>query len=140
VEGFWEDAGEPAALLVANRYYLDRSVGQINVALGSNCEVTGAVCVGPGTRITNTALHGPCLIGSNCRLDGSTIGPYAAIGDGCDVRGSCVEDSIIQQKCQITGMALQHSVLGEKVQIEGGRGLDCPLHMVLGDMAQIRML
>jgi len=140
VEGFWEDAGEPSALLVANRYYLDRSVGQINVSLGPNCEVTGAVYVGPGTRIINTALHGPCLIGSNCRIDGCTIGPYASIADGCDIEGSRVEDSIIQPKCQIAGTALQHSVLGEKVHIGGGRGLDCPLHMVLGDMAQIRML
>jgi glucose-1-phosphate thymidylyltransferase len=140
VEGFWEDAGEPSALLVANRYYLDRSVEQIDVSLGSNCQVTGAVHVESGTRITNTALQGPCLIGSNCHLDGCTIGPYASIGDGCDIRGSRIEDSIIQQKCQITGTALQHSVLGEKVQIGGGEGLACPLHMVLGDMAQIRML
>ena len=93
-----------------------------------------------GTRITNSRLEGPCLIGSNCRVDNCVIGPYAAIGDGCDITDSRVEDSIIQQKCQITGVALQHSVLGERVQIGGGETPERPLHMVLGDMAQIRML
>jgi glucose-1-phosphate thymidylyltransferase len=140
VEGFWEDAGEPAALLVANRFYLDRNVTTSNVTLGAGCEVTGPVHAGPGTRITNSSLRGPCLIGANCRLEGCTIGSYADIADGCDISGSHIEDSIIQPKCQITHVALQHSVLGEKVQVGGGEGLEFPLHMILGDLAQIRVL
>ncbi|MCE5237561.1 glucose-1-phosphate thymidylyltransferase [bacterium] len=140
VAGFWEDAGEPAALLVANRFYLDRTVTETRVPLRNGCTLSGPASVGPGTRITNSRLEGPCLIGSNCHVDNCVIGPYAAIGDGCDIKDSRVEDSIIQQKCQITGVALQHSVLGERVQIGGGETPERPLHMVLGDMAQIRML
>lgn len=139
VSGFWEDAGEPAALLVANRRYLDAGVGAIEVILGGNCAVEGPVCVGKGTRITDSRLLGPCLIGRNCVIDHATIGPYASIGDGCDIRRSMIEDSIIQADCRISQVALQRSVLGEKVEISGRNGQDSPLHMILGDMAQIRM-
>ena len=140
VEGFWEDAGEPDALLVANRRYLDTRLQQIAESMRAEYDVQSRVCVGKGTRIINSELKGPCLIGRNCVIENSSIGPYASLGDGCAIQGSRIEDTVIQDDCRIQGLALQRSVLGEKVQISGGGNLDTPLHMILGDMAQIRMV
>jgi len=139
VEGFWEDAGEPETLLVANRLYLDLLAPCIHGSVSADCQVEGHACVGPGTRLTNSRLLGPCLIGRNCVVENAIIGPYASIGDGCEITGSHIEDSVIQHNCRISQVALQHSVLGEQVQISGREPLGNPLHMILGDMAQIRM-
>ncbi|MEN6545499.1 MAG: glucose-1-phosphate thymidylyltransferase [Armatimonadia bacterium] len=141
MQGFWEDAGEPRSLLVANRRYLDRLEHLIQGKLGSECTIEGTACIGKGTRITGSKLRGPCLIGRNCVIERSTIGPYASIGDGCVITDSHIEDSVIQDDCQISQLpaGLKGSVLGEKVQITGGAPMTGPLTMILGDMAQIRM-
>ena len=139
VEGFWEDAGEPDTLLVANRRYLDALVPCLQGTVRADCQIDGNACVGRGTRLTNSQLLGPCLIGRNCVIDNAVIGPYAAIGDGCNITGSRIADSVVQQNCRIAQVVLERSVLGEEVQISGREPLGNPLHMILGDMAQIRM-
>jgi len=139
VEGFWEDAGEPAALLDANRIYLDSLDSHTGGVLDANCQTDGQVHVGKGTRVTNSVLKGPCLIGRNCVVDHCVVGPYSSIGDGCSLADSHITDSVIQEGCQVAQVKLEQSVLGEKVVILGAPGLSCPLRMMLGDMAQSRM-
>jgi glucose-1-phosphate thymidylyltransferase len=142
IEGFWEDAGEPKSLLVANRRYLDIATSKIQCSLGDNCRIEGNVVIGKGTRVDDSTVYGPCLIGRNCVIERATIGPYAAIGDGCVISDSHIEDSVIQDHCQIAQLpaGLKGSVLGEKVHVVGGAPMTAPLTMILGDMAQIRML
>lgn len=141
MEGFWEDAGEPRALLRANRKYLDLATEHIQGTISDDCQVEGKVLIGQGTRVSRTRIIGPCLIGRNCVVENSSIGPYAALGDGCVITDSRIEDSVIQDNCQISQISagLEGSVLGEKVQVVGGVPMIVPLHMILGDMAQIRM-
>ncbi|MEI6504170.1 MAG: glucose-1-phosphate thymidylyltransferase, partial [Armatimonadota bacterium] len=102
IEGFWEDAGEPLALLRANRRYLDLCVGQIQGSLSADCQVEGQVVVGKGTRITGCRLIGPVLIGRNCVIERSVIGPYVSLGDGSEITDSRIEDSLIQDNCRIS--------------------------------------
>ena len=141
IDGFWEDAGEPKALLRANRQYLDLAVSQVQGSVSPDCMVSGTACIGKGTRVIDSRLIGPVLIGRNCVIEHATVGPYAAIGDGCEIINSVIADSVIQDNCRISGLpgGLDGSVLGENVQIVGGEPLNCPLRMILGDMAQIRM-
>ena len=142
VEGFWEDAGEPLALLHANNLYLDRCQPEVYGSVGSECRLEGVLCVGTGTRITNSTVLGPCLIGRNCIIEGAAVGPYVSLGDGCVVQGSLLENCVIQHRCRISQVkgGLVRSVLGEDVQVIGGPSAAGPLHLILGDMAQIRMV
>jgi glucose-1-phosphate thymidylyltransferase len=139
--GYWEDAGEPLSLLLANRQYLDAVRGEMHGSVQGRCVVGEQVSVGKGTRLVDSELRGPCLIGRNCVVRASVIGPYVALGDGCEVNGSAIEDSVIQSNCTIWQLpsGLQGSVLGEQVQIMGDGREGAPLHLILGDMAQIRM-
>jgi glucose-1-phosphate thymidylyltransferase len=142
LEGFWEDAGEPKALLRANRQYLDRSTNDIQGSVDSECLLEGKAVIGIGTRLINSRLIGPVLIGRNCLIENSTIGPHTSIGDGCEIIDGLVSDSLIQDNCRILGLpaGLESSVLGENVQIVGDKRVQCPLRVILGDMAQVRML
>lgn len=141
IEGFWEDAGEPLTLLRANARYLDKMPSNIQVSLGTDCTIEGTVQVGKGTRVADSRLEGPVLIGRNCVIERATIGPYTSIGDGCVITDSVIRGSLIQDNCGISQLpgGLESSVLGENVQIVGGEPVKCPLRMILGDMAQIRM-
>lgn len=141
IEGFWEDAGEPLTLLRANHRYLDLIPNHIQGSLGTDCSVDGTAHIGKGTRIIDSHLLGPVLIGRNCVIERATLGPYTAIGDGCVITDSLIRGSVIQDNCRISQLpaGLESSVLGEAVQIVGGEPVTCPLRMILGDMAQIRM-
>ncbi|MEN6303271.1 MAG: glucose-1-phosphate thymidylyltransferase [Armatimonadia bacterium] len=141
VSGFWEDAGEPKALLRANRKYLDLIAGQMHGRVSADSVISGVVQIGKGTRIVNSRIIGPCLIGQNCVVENSTLRPYVMLGNGCAISDSLLEDCVIQHNCQISHLAagLASSVLGESVKIVGGEPMLGPLNVILGDMAQIRM-
>ncbi len=141
-DGFWEDAGEPVALLHANRLYLDRLEAAIAGTINAASEVSGALHLGSGSRVVNSRVIGPCFIGDNCVLHKTTIGPHVSLGDGCQVRNSSVEDAIIQSGSRIENLlgGLKRSVLGEQVVVAGDARSDAPLHLLLGDLAQIRVI
>jgi len=137
--GFWEDAGEPKALLRANRKYLDLITGEMQGRVSADSVIEGEVRIGKGTRIVNSRIVGPCLIGQNCVIENSTLLSYVMIGDGCAIDDSLLEDCLIQHNCRIAHLAagLSSSVLGESVRIAGGEPMLGPQRMILGDMAQI---
>ncbi len=142
LEGFWEDAGEPVALLRANRLYLDRLEPEYSGSLDTPSQVLGALHLGQGSRIHHSHITGPCFIGENCVVENATIGPYVSLGDGCQVTNSAIEDAVIQAGSRIRNLpgGLKRSVLGEQVVVAGdGRG-NSPLSLILGDMAQIRLM
>ncbi len=140
-EGFWEDAGRPAELLKANRLYLDHIAPEILGDLDDRCKVEGPVRMGQGTRAVNCRLIGPCLIGANCTLRDSTIGPHVSVDSGTSITDSRVEDCIIQQDCQLHHLrsGLTDSVLGVQVEVIGPENsAEAPLRLLLGDMSSIR--
>jgi glucose-1-phosphate thymidylyltransferase len=141
MSGFWEDAGEPQALLRANRKYLDLVTSEMHGRISADSVIEGVVRIGKGTRIVNSRIIGPSLIGQNCVIENSTLQPYVMLGDGCTIQGSLLEDCVIQHYCQIAHLSagLASSVLGESVTIAGGETMLGPLRMILGDMAQIRI-
>lgn len=141
MSGFWEDAGEPHALLRANRKYLDLIAGQMHGRASADSVIEGVVHIGKGTRIENSRVIGPCFIGQNCVIANSTLQPHVMLGDGCAISDSLLGDCVIQHNCQIAHLSagLASSVLGESVSIVGGEAMLGPLHMILGDMAQIRI-
>lgn len=139
--GYWEDAGEPLSLLLANKRYLEALRSEMLGSTQGRCLVGERVRVGKGTRLVDSELRGPCLIGRNCVIRNSTVGPYVALGDGCEIHDSTISESVIQNNCTISQLpsGLQGSVLGEQVQITGDGRTAAPLQMILGDMAQIRV-
>lgn len=140
MDGYWLDAGEPMALLEANRIYLERVKPKMAEQQLERCHITGAVAIESGTHIFDCELQGPCVIGHNCRIEQSYIGPYVAIGDGCNIRACRIKNGIIQSQSRLEYVALEESVIGEHVHVTGHADFGKPLHMILGDMAQIRML
>lgn len=142
VEGLWEDTGEPGALLRANHEWLTRRDLTIAPDTVENCRIEGPVGVETGTRVSDSHLIGPCLIGRNCIIADAVIGPDVAIDDGCEIIETRLRNCVVQRNTQVRHVAagLVDSVIGEHVEVQGrpGDGDGPPLSLLLGDMARMR--
>ena len=142
VDGLWEDAGEPTALLRTSSEWLAQC--DLTVAEGTtqDCQIHGPVGVEAGARVTNSQLIGPCRIGPNSVIRDSTIGPDVTVGEACEIIGTKLRNCIVQHSSKIRELpaGLVDSVLGEQVTIHGpADGLArVPLSVLLGDMAHVK--
>jgi NDP-sugar pyrophosphorylase family protein len=87
-DDYWIDLGKPEAYLGAHRHVFDGTM-----PLGLMPEIDG-----PGAdQAPRSALRPPVFIGRHCRIDpDAVIGPYAVLGDGCEVgAGAVVADSLL---------------------------------------------
>jgi glucose-1-phosphate thymidylyltransferase len=135
-DGFWADTGETQSLLRANRALLETVGPGTGGADIRTSAVTGRVAVGAGTLVDEgSEVIGPVAIGRCCRVIGSQIGPYVALGDGAVVEGSRVRESVLDAGAAVRGQRawLEQSILGLRAEVVG-RGEDGPpVTLVLGD-------
>jgi glucose-1-phosphate thymidylyltransferase len=140
VKGWWKDTGRTEDILEANRLILDtlkpRSLGTTEGAT-----VTGRVSIGRNTTVGDgSAIRGPVIIGDDCTIAGSTIGPYTSIGDRVTVTGTEIEDSIVMEGTKIrNGEKIEKSLIGRDVLIEKDAGSAPARRYVLGDSSQVRL-
>ena len=120
ITGWWKDTGKPEDLLEANRLVLEKITNVHNYGdVSSDSELVGNVSVGKNTKIINSRIRGPVIIGEGCTIENSFIGPYTSIHDDTTIYDSAVEFSIILRKCLIHGMEqrMDGSIIGEEVEI-----------------------
>ena len=103
--------------------------------------VEGRVVVSAGARLERTIVRGPAVIGSDARVADAYIGPYTAIGAGCEVVGSEVEHSILLRgsKVRDLGSRMEASLLGRDSTIRRGAGLPKTIRMMLGDRSELTL-
>ncbi len=118
VKGWWKDTGKPEDILEANRLVLDgiQPEGKGKV---ENSRVIGRVVIEEGALIRDSIVKGPCIIGRNCRIVNSYIGPYTSVGNGCEIEGTEVEDSVIMDGSKIVNAGrVIESLIGRNVRIQ----------------------
>ncbi len=86
IGGWWKDTGKLEDMLEANRTVLDGIETDIAGETDATSEIHGRVRVGVGTRLQNSIVRGPAVIGESCEIVNAYIGPYTSLGDGCKVR------------------------------------------------------
>lgn len=117
ITGWWKDTGTPDALLEGNALIMDdlpREYFMIEGDVHVDTQIQGQVSIGKGTRISeDTLIRGPVVIGENCEITSSYIGPYTAIGNNVKVRETEVEHSIIFDGATIdTTRRIVNSLIG----------------------------
>ncbi len=138
VSGWWKDTGKPEDLLEANRMMLSLIEGRIEGEVDGGSTLEGAVVVGAGAKVTRSELRGPVVIGPDCVIDGSTVGPDVSLERGCRVVASSVRDSIVMQQCTIDHVrGLASSILGRGAEVRrsGGEGT----HLIVGDHSRVEL-
>lgn len=99
----WYDCGTVEALLQANRDLLALAPPAIPAGM--------AAMVVPPSYVSPSAI-----------VEGSTVGPFASIGDGARVTGSHVKDSIVNARAFVEGARLEQSIIGERAVVRGVTG------------------
>ena len=118
VDGWWKDTGRKEDLLHANQLVLDDLDGLIKGEVTGG-EIRGQVTVGVGSRLVDCAVTGPVIIGARCVIERTIIGPYTAIGDGCDLTDCSLEKSIVMEHCSIQDWKIREGLIGQDVVIRG---------------------
>lgn len=134
VEGWWKDTGRPEDILHANRLILDEIEGNV-----SSDRIVGRVEIGENTSIDNSSvIKGPAVIGKNCSIKNSYIGPYTSIGNNCVIEESEIEDCVIMDDCKIikAGKIIE-SLIGKGVKIKKKDKLPDGFKFVVGDNSEV---
>jgi len=137
---WWLDTGKKDDLLAANTTVLDawcerRIAGDVDAA----SDLQGRVDVGAGTTIRTSRIRGPVVIGRNCQISGSQIGPFTSIGDGSQITDSGLEHSVLLEGCRLTAVdRIEDSLLGRAavVRSRGSRG---GARLSLGDDSEVEL-
>ncbi|OGL96422.1 glucose-1-phosphate thymidylyltransferase [Candidatus Uhrbacteria bacterium RIFOXYB2_FULL_45_11] len=117
ITGWWKDTGTPDALIEGNALIMDdlpRDHFSIDGDVHIDTQIQGQVSIGKGTRVSeDTLIRGPVVIGENCEITSSYIGPYTAIGNHVKVHETEVEHSIIFDGATIdTTRRIVNSLIG----------------------------
>jgi glucose-1-phosphate thymidylyltransferase len=141
VRGWWKDTGRLEDMLEANRLVLDNLVERVQGEL-IDSQVDGRVVIEAGARLERTRVRGPAVIGAGAILRDCYVGPYTAVGDGCEISGSEVEHSILlagSVVCDLQGR-MESSLLGRNVTIRRGESQPRAYRFMVGDNSDISIL
>ena len=117
ITGWWKDTGTPDALIEGNALIMDdlsREDFCVDCNVPENAQVQGLVSIGKGSTISpDTLIRGPVVIGENCVVTSSYIGPYSAIGNNVTITHTEVEHSIVFDGATIdTTRRIVNSLIG----------------------------
>ncbi|OPX83684.1 MAG: Glucose-1-phosphate thymidylyltransferase [Pelotomaculum sp. PtaB.Bin104] len=141
LSGWWLDTGKKDDILEANRVVLDeyaevRVLGRVD----KKSQIAGRVQIGSGTEIVESVIRGPVVIGDNCRIVNSFIGPFTAVGSGSILEDVGVEHSVILDKCQLRQVPrLEDSLLGTGARVNRKNSRHNALYLFLGDDAEVML-
>jgi glucose-1-phosphate thymidylyltransferase len=140
VEGWWKDTGTVEAMLDANRLILE-DVDPCNHAACEGSKVEGRVSIGKGSRIVNSTIRGPVIIGENCEIEDSFIGPFTSIDSNTKISGAEIEYSIILSDCTLQDIPsrIEGSLIGRGVKVSRSSGVPKTLQLVLGDSSAVML-
>jgi len=134
---WWLDTGKKDDILVANAKVLDEYTKQQINGTVQESKIEGRVTIHKTAKIVNSTLRGPCLVGENCIISNSFIGPYTSIGNGTKIVDSTIGYSIIMENAQINGInRLEESLIGKNTKVTKNHRTNC-LKLHIGDYSEV---
>jgi len=82
------------------------------------------------------------MIGDNCLIEHSYIGPFTSIGDGTKVSYAELEYCIVRENCQIIEFhgRIEDSLLGANVELTRGKHKPVAFRLMLGDDSKVEVV
>jgi glucose-1-phosphate thymidylyltransferase len=135
-EGWWIDTGKPIDMLEANSYVLEELKPSIaSDAVIEQSEIDARVTVQARARIVNSTVHGPAIIGEDCVIENSYIGPFTSIYHHTTVRNCEIVRSIVLEHSSLIDIQtmIRDSLIGRKAIIRRNDQRPTGLKMNLAD-------
>ncbi len=143
LKSWWLDTGKKDDMLEANRVVLDEmSDANIEGSVDKQSKVSGRVSIGKGSTLTNCTIRGPVVIGQDCKLEGTYIGPFTSIGDGAKVSFAEIEFCILRENCQILDFhgRIEDSLIGLNVELTRSHNKPIAYRLMLGDDSKVEVV
>jgi glucose-1-phosphate thymidylyltransferase len=139
LESWWLDTGKKDDLLTANSVVLDEWVkrellGQID----EESQVNGRVRLGRSSKVIQSTIRGPVVIGDNVQIENSFIGPFTSIGNGCRILSSVMEHCVLLENARIEHVdRLEDSLVGRGSSVIKSRGNHQAYRLMIGDDSEV---
>ena len=139
IEAWWLDTGKKDDLLTANTVVLDEWVNRrIDGAINGQSQVTGRVQLGKGSRIIDSTVRGPVVIGENVFIENSFIGPFTSIGSGCRIISSVLEHCVLLESARIEHVdRLEDSLIGKNSAVLKDHKSHQAYRLMIGDDSEV---
>lgn len=142
LQSWWLDTGKKDDMLEANRVVLDEmTVFSQDGKLEGKTVVSGRVHIGKGSVLKNCHVRGPAVIGENCIVEETYIGPFTSIGDNSKISHAEIEFSILRENCQVIdfGGRIEASLIGTNVELRRGHRKPVAYSFMLGDDSKVEI-
>ena len=144
IDGRWRDPGKFDDALESNKLILsltDQSKKTIKGDIDKDSKVTNGLTLGKGSKVINSRIIGPVIIGDNVHIENSYIGPHTAIGNNCKIRSSKVEYSIFLEDVQIFDVKtkIEASMIGKYTEISTTRQKKPSFSFMIADHCKINL-
>ena len=141
IHGWWKDTGTVDSMLEANRIILEDLEEKIECSVDKNSKIQGRVSIPRSTVVMNSNILGPAIIGENCRIENSYIGPFTAVADHTELIDTEVQNSIILPDCKLENVQtrIESSLLGRGAQVNRCTSSPKSLNLVIGDSGSVTL-
>ena len=143
LQSWWLDTGKKDDMLEANRVVLDEMTDVSMLGdIQNGSKISGRVHIGKGSIINACTVRGPAMIGENCVIEHSYIGPFTSIGDETKVTHAELEYCIVRENCQILDFhgRIEDSLLGANVELTRGQHKPVAYRLMLGDDSKVEVV
>ena len=139
LNGWWLDTGKKDDLLTANTVVLDEWVKRrIDGEADLQSQVTGRVQLGSDSRVINSTVRGPVVIGENVVIENSFVGPFTSIGSRCRIISSVLEHCVLLENARIEHVdRLEDSLIGKNSAVIKDRNSHQAYRLMIGDDSEV---
>jgi glucose-1-phosphate thymidylyltransferase len=139
IEAWWLDTGKKDDLLTANTVVLDEWVSRrIDGEISSQSVVTGRVQLGKESRVVNSTIRGPVVIGDRVLVENSFIGPFTSIGNDCRIISSVLEHCVLLESARIEHVdRLEDSLIGKNSAVLKNQNGHQAYRLMIGDDSEV---
>jgi len=141
IDSWWLDTGKKDDLLTANTVVLDECVTRrIEGEVDAQSQVTGRVQLGRGSRVVNSTVRGPVVVGENVLVENSFIGPFTSIGSGCRIVSSVLEHCVLLENARIEQVdRLEDSLIGKNSVVLKDDKVHQAYRLMIGDDSEVQL-
>jgi len=139
LESWWLDTGKKDDLLTANSIVLDEWVKrQLLGEVDEKSQMIGRIRLGTNSKVTNSTIRGPVVIGDNVLIESSFIGPFTSVGNGCQILSSVMEHCVLLENARLEHIdRLEDSLVGKNSAVVKNRGNHHALRLMIGDDSEV---
>jgi glucose-1-phosphate thymidylyltransferase len=139
LDGWWLDTGKKDDLLTANTVVLDEWVKRrLEGETDPQSQITGRVQIGRRSRVNNSTVRGPAVIGENVIIENSFVGPFTSIASGCRITSSVLEHCVLLENAKIDHVdRLEDSLIGKNSAVIKDHNARQAYRLMIGDDSEV---